>query len=395
MAIEQLLAGGNIDMRIAISTDGFLTWGGGIDFIQNIIMGLQYEKKREIQIVLFTPNRENQYGTPLAKSFFDDVRLEQIFYESGDGGTDLIDKLHMHHIDVIFPLFDSRIHYQNFDIPYVSYVYDFQHKYLSHFFSEEEINKRNERFEKIISGSRNILVNSYDVKNDINKYYPANNAKIYVLPFIPICDENWITYQEEKECQKYFIVCNQFWKHKDHMTLFAAFEKLYQSGIANIKLICTGKMEDTRDTEYIHKLKANINSYMSKDNILFLGYIEKNKQIALLKNSIALVQPTLFEGGPGGGSVYNALALGVPCILSDIPINQEIDNNKYDVMYFAAGNADDLAEKMYRQIQRKKKEIDLSALRDNNCREYSEFLYSMLDMVINDFESKKQENEQG
>jgi hypothetical protein len=41
---------------------------------------------------------------------------------------------------------------------------------------------------------------------------------------------------------------------------------------------------------------------------------------------MAVIQPTLFEGGPGGGAAYDAVAAGVPVLLSDIPINQEISD---------------------------------------------------------------------
>ena len=46
------------------------------------------------------------------------------------------------------------------------------------------------------------------------------------------------------------------------------------------------------------------------DDVEIVGHIPKLDQIALLKNSIAVIQPTLFEGGPGGGSAYDAISLG-------------------------------------------------------------------------------------
>lgn len=57
-------------------------------------------------------------------------------------------------------------------------------------------------------------------------------------------------------------------------------------------------------------------------------YIAKLDQIALLKKSIAVIQPTLFEGGPGGGASYDAISLGKPLIVSDIKVNQEIEQSE-------------------------------------------------------------------
>ena len=44
----------------------------------------------------------------------------------------------------------------------------------------------------------------------------------------------------------------------------------------------------------------------------------------LIQNAKAVVQPTLYEGGPGGFSSYEAISYGKKLIVSDIPINREI-----------------------------------------------------------------------
>ena len=72
-----------------------------------------------------------------------------------------------------------------------------------------------------------------------------------------------------------------------------------------------------------------------KDRVQILGLIPKRDQIELLKHSCALIQPTLFEGGPGGGAVYEAFSLRVPAIVSDIPINRELPAD--DLHHFFPG----------------------------------------------------------
>jgi glycosyltransferase involved in cell wall biosynthesis len=61
-------------------------------------------------------------------------------------------------------------------------------------------------------------------------------------------------------------------------------------------------------------------------------------------NAKAILQPTLFEGGPGGGAVYEALGMGIPVVLSDISVNKEIENPL--ILFFESLNAVDLANKM-------------------------------------------------
>ena len=94
-------------------------------------------------------------------------------------------------------------------------------------------------------------------------------------------------------------------------------------------------MEDYRFPEHINNLQREIDELGIADQVHFLGHIPKADQIAIMKGSLAVLQPTLFEGGPGGGSVYDAVSLGVPALLSDIPVNREIENEK-NLLYFEA-----------------------------------------------------------
>jgi glycosyltransferase involved in cell wall biosynthesis len=64
----------------------------------------------------------------------------------------------------------------------------------------------------------------------------------------------------------------------------------------------------------------------------------------LIKSSLGLIQPTLYEGGPGGGAAYNAASLGTPIIASDIPVNLEL--RATNLSFFQAGSSSSLAEKM-------------------------------------------------
>jgi glycosyltransferase involved in cell wall biosynthesis len=111
------------------------------------------------------------------------------------------------------------------------------------------------------------------------------------------------------------------------------------------QLVCTGDIQDFRFPGYYDTLLDLIGQLGIKDDVRILGHIPKLDQIALLKNSIAVIQPTLFEGGPGGGASYDAISLGKPLIVSDIPVNQEIDKD-VRVFFFEAKNVKSLAEKM-------------------------------------------------
>jgi len=145
--------------------------------------------------------------------------------------------------------------------------------------------------------------------------------------------------------QRYFILCNQFWVHKDHRTAFRAFAQLLKErSEVEVTLVCTGSLEDHRAPGHAAELRALLATLGIADRVRLLGYLAKPDQIALMRGAIALLQPTLFEGGPGGGSTYDAVALGVPAILSDIPVNREVEGRS--ISYFPPGDAPALAARM-------------------------------------------------
>jgi glycosyltransferase involved in cell wall biosynthesis len=175
---------------------------------------------------------------------------------------------------------------------------------------------------------------------------------IFPLPFSPIVrEENLGPIISRTKSVKndfltgefYFIISNQFWIHKDHRSAFQAFAQVAQmSELSEFKLVCTGLKDDYRFPGYFDELKVLVKNLGIQDRVIFTGYIDKLEQLALVNGAVALVQPTLFEGGPGGGSTYDAIALGVPCLLSDIPVNLEIKNPL--VSFFKASNAESLAK---------------------------------------------------
>jgi glycosyltransferase involved in cell wall biosynthesis len=148
--------------------------------------------------------------------------------------------------------------------------------------------------------------------------------------------------------QKYFVISNQFWIHKDHRTAFKALKLLHKNNknLSDIAIVCTGATHDYRFPKYFCELEAEIKKMGLEEKIFFLGLVDRRDQIEIIKKSIAMIQPTLFEGGPGGGAVYDAISLGVPTIISDIAVNCEIGDIAQNNFYFKTKDAKNLSEKM-------------------------------------------------
>lgn len=360
-------------LRVAINTADYWGWGGGIDLIRNLVNSLVVKSKNyPMDVLVLFPirtiypnyNRYLQkllniascYRHSLNNEFLSsnvlsmvnslknvDGQYQPIFCGRADVNT-VLKRLHA---DVILPMFPSP-YIEQYLVPQIGYLFDFQHEYYPHFFTPNEIIQRRNTEQYMLSRFKAILVNSHEAKKDVDKFFPAHKCRIFNLPFAAAPIAHWFDdFNFQSLCLqyklplKYFMISNQFWIHKSHITAFRALA-LYSD--KEMHLVCTGKMQDYRDEGYISFLKKEINLLGIEDRVHFLGYIPKLDQIRIMRKAFAVLQPTLFEGGPGGGAVYNAVALGIPAIVSDIPVNLEMDSET--ITYFKTGSVDDMVSKM-------------------------------------------------
>lgn len=377
-------------MKIAIETKGFDQKGGLIDFIRHITFCIDIANKdcsKEISILIpknnliFNLKKWIYSFKELISSFVKYRKLNWIKYSGFNPNyldrvfNDLKNikkvfpgytyKSHLSYIqknkfDIVFPLINLPSN--NFKIPWIGYFWDFQHKYYPEFFDKNEINKRDIFTKYMFNEAKHVVVNSHAVKQDAIKFIKNYKSKIHVIPFCPGAKLEWI--QDKRDItnkynikKPYFIICNQFYIHKNHETAFKAFAKLLNTKGDNYELVCTGTQNDNRNIQYIYKLQELLRKLKIEKNVIFTGYIPKIDQISLLKKSLALLQPTLFEGGPGGGSSYDAISLGHRLILSDIPINREVEINS-NISFFNPLSDDDLKNLLLKIINSKFQRTD-------------------------------------
>lgn len=213
--------------------------------------------------------------------------------------------------------------------PWIAYIPDVQHRRLPDMFSPEERRERDRDFSALLSGAAAVLVNSADVANDLRRFYPAARGELISLPFAACAEPGWFDGEEDIRTRygidgRFFLCSNQFWKHKNHRVVLAAIALARQEGDP-VRFVFTGATHDYRHPDYFAGLLDEIRGTGIGEDIHVLGFIPKLDQIRLMQAADAVVQPSLFEGGPGGGSIYNAIALGRPVIVSDLPVNREIE----------------------------------------------------------------------
>ncbi len=285
--------------------------------------------------------------------------------------------------DLVFPIQDTKIP-KNFKT--LGYIYDLQHIDLPKFFNKSEIKKRNQDFKNIINNTDGILVNSFFVKKGILKNFKIKKKNLNVIPFLPyLYDTNLKMNNNIKKKYNlkndFFIICNHFWRHKNHQIAFQAFKNL-QLQNKKFDLVCTGITEDSRFPNYFGDLKKKFNKQIIDNKIKILNLIPRSDQLELIKNSLGVIQPSLYEGGPGGFSSYEAISLKKCLIISDLKINKEI---KYkNIIFFKKNSSKDLTKKLLIVLNKKKqikKSQDLSKI---NQKKLGNYFLKLIDKILND-----------
>lgn len=356
-------------LRLGILGHTFVNWAGGLDFVRMVTSSLQATSE-PLELHLLLPIdgpwfhtrtrlrawRDSLRSSPVATqpsrstidaavaSFGSGICVHAIDL----GGRSLRAKFHALKLDAMLPALKPLP--VGPDIPWVGYVYDFQHRHLPQLFKPRQIARRERSFVQMLTRARSVIVNAQAVADDIKRFIPQARAEVFALPFCPQPDPSWFDLPAPSleglgidAGQPYFIICNQFWQHKDHATAWRAFAELQRTH-PEAHMVCTGDTGDFRDMNYFPRLLARADQLGIKPRLHILGLVPKREQIALLRGACALIQPTLSEGGPGGGAAYDAVSLGVPVLLSDIAVNREITDA--GVHFFRVGDAGDLAEKM-------------------------------------------------
>ena len=139
---------------------------------------------------------------------------------------------------------------------------------------------------------------------------------------------------------EYYIYVGNIKPHKGLNVLLEAIEQPPIRRL-NRKLVIVGNQKSfkTADT-VITKRLAELSKF---GKIIFTGYVDKSDLVNLIKGAYCLIQPSEYEGF--GLPPLEALQLGTPVIVSDIPVFKELYMD-FPVVYFKAGDPCSLAAAM-------------------------------------------------
>jgi glycosyltransferase involved in cell wall biosynthesis len=401
-----------VKKKIVILTSFFCGWNGGVDLISYFIKAISFSSKK-YSIYIFIPknnfvSNSKRYLFPLFQSInFLFTGKKNLTYEwKYKKGSDLIEKYVLDNLksnniniiytdflnekksiskidpDIIFPVISD-----NYDkTKAIGYIFDLQHEYFPDFFSKKIIHQRRKELDTL-SNLDCFIVNSKKTKKDLIKFHKTFKKKnILSVPFTPNIQKKFLfqtvnisNYYNSNN--RYFIICNQFWRHKNHLPVLKVFEKYIKRGGVN-NLILTGDIDFVKDHNYIKKTKVLLKKKIFVNRVFYTGNIEKKYQIELLKHSIALIQPSSFEGGPGAGAINEAIALNLPIIASNIIVNKEINYKKINLF----NTKQELLNSFFLMENQKKYKIDhFKQLRylDIKMKRCSDFFIKSFDKFLN------------
>jgi glycosyltransferase involved in cell wall biosynthesis len=237
---------------------------------------------------------------------------------------DLPRLLHKHRTNVLF----AGTHIaRDIAVPQISWIPDFQHVHRPDFFSVEERQGRDRQFARVMAEADRVILSNQCSYDDAVRLYPESQQKLALVAFSMYLGRGWRKVDAERVLLKYelpnkfLLFPCQFWKHKNHATVFRAIQLLRERGIDDAVLVCTGSTHDYRFPNYAAELRELLDTHGLATAVRVLGLIPRHDQVQLMRAAAAIVQSSLFEGR--SAVLEECESLGKVVFASDIPMHRE------------------------------------------------------------------------
>ena len=272
-----------------------------------------------------------------------EARLRKLLRLRGE--SDLFALAQQNSINVLLPLLDLppwRI------VPRtIGWIPDFQHLHLPEFFGPGDLNHRNTTFRRLAEKATVVMLSSQAAHDDFARFAPECAQKGRVLPFPSLLafedltGDPVTTRSRFNLPEKFALIANQFWAHKNHALVVEALALLKDTGL-NVPVVMTGLPADHRDpaNKNFSTLLQAIASAGLNQQITILGLVPYNDLVNLMRTAALIIQPSRFEGW--STVVQDAVALGRPLLCSDIAVHRE--QVPRALGFFPTDRADVLAE---------------------------------------------------
>ncbi len=187
-----------------------------------------------------------------------------------------------------------------------------------------------------IHKAEKVVAISHATRADIERFYPTANGKVLVI-------NNPMNFDRfdgaDGACLEweYFLAVSANYIHKNQITILRAFQHYIRGGGERHLVMIGEKMRKSEAVEYYSKLPSSV-----KDMIVWKENISNAELGLLYRRASCFISASLFEGM--GMPVVEAMSLGAPVLLSDIPVHREMSLGLGE--YFDPYDYKDLASRM-------------------------------------------------
>jgi glycosyltransferase involved in cell wall biosynthesis len=342
MALLWLYAG-ILEMHIAFANLASSGWTAGGHYLKNLFIALkQLDKPSQPVITLLatkgTPPDQYRFLDPYIdnlvfiretkwqrywKSAYLRIPIPEWLERLVVPRKGLITQLRKNQVDILYSNTEYGPH---FPIPLLSWIPDFQHAFLPELFSTSKIRTRDRHNDRIARYATRVILSSQSALSDLGQAIPQAVQKACVVSFVAQIPPGVYDIEPMKVCERYhlpekfFYLPNQFWKHKNHAVVLEALTLLKKEHPEFI-VVCTGNSFEFRGQGYYQQLVETIHVRGLDEAMVLLGLVPHENIFQLMRQSLAVLQPSLFEGW--STTVEEAKSLGKGMIVSNIPVHKE------------------------------------------------------------------------
>lgn len=343
-------------LRIAFGNICTNQWIAGCHYLKNLFLALRNTTAPPI-IILYGPSADQSHellGGLIDEHLNSPVEhqrmLRRLFRLERFLGLPLglsrltANDLRRQRVQAVFTPYDEG---PWFNLPLAAWLTDFQHRHLPEMFSAAELKLRDNSYKRTARRADRVIVSSRSVLADYERFVPDQAAKGRVVNFtahppagVYATDPGWVC-GEYHLPERFLFLPNQFWKHKNHRVVVEALGLLKARQI-RLTVACSGNTRDPRNPEYLGELQARLDQLGIRDQFVMLGMIQHDHIYQLIRQSLAVLQPSLFEGW--STSVEETKSVGKRLVISDLPVHHE--QAPPAALYFDPHDPEALAERL-------------------------------------------------
>lgn len=269
--------------------------------------------------------------------------------------------------------------------PLLVWFPDFQFRHLPEMFSDAERRERERQWNYVARRADGVVAISRSVAADAVEKHPHVSGKVHVCGFPPVFPPSVLARDPEEVRrafhlpERFFLVSNQFWRHKNHAVVFRALSRLKRCGKFPPVVAFTGRTHDYRHPEAFGDVLRQVALEGLHEHCRFLGVLPRDEQVALIRAAEAVVQPSRFEGR--GAIVEEATVLGTQLLCSDLPVHRELDAP--GAIFFNTEDDETLAALLERTYARRpKSDAEIAAESRRLALDYGRRFLSVCEQVV-------------